>query len=79
MLELRSNKGAEIVDKMALSVAKSGERFETKVWESMSDNPRFGFIQPNHHYHAYYRQQLDLCKSAGSKGKGSSVSLPGYH
>ena len=48
---------------MAMSVAKSGERFEKKVWESMSDNPKFGFIQASSPYHAYYKQQVELCKS----------------
>lgn len=48
----------EVIDKMASFVASSGRQFEQKVWESESNNPKFGFIQPTHHYHAYYLQQL---------------------
>ena len=43
---------------MVSFVATSGRQFEQKVWESESGNPKFGFIQPTHHYHAYYLQQL---------------------
>ena len=58
---------------MATFVSTSGRQFEEKVWGSESENPKFGFIQPTHHYHAYYLQQINQAQQTPSRLKIRSV------
>ena len=46
-----------IVDKTAQYVAKNDESFETTVLENHCDDPRFSFLNPWDHYHAYYQSK----------------------
>src|SRR3989338_6324060 len=47
-----------VIDKTAQYVAKNGPAFEKKIIETNSSE-KFAFLQPDHPFHAYYRQCID--------------------
>lgn len=49
----------DIIDKLATYVEKHGSDFEDKVKMREKDNPKFQFLNPTHHYHAYYLSKIN--------------------
>jgi splicing factor 3A subunit 1 len=58
-----------VVDKTAEYVAQVGPSFEAKVYAKEKNNPKFQFLMPQSHYHAYYRQQVERSKQGGDQEK----------
>ncbi len=56
----------QVVDKTAEYVAQVGPSFEAKVYAKEKNNPKFQFLMPQSHYHAYYRQQIERAKQAAA-------------
>ena len=46
------------IDFTADSVKTKGPSFEAKIMAAKKDVPQFGFLQPSHPYHVYYRQRI---------------------
>jgi splicing factor 3A subunit 1 len=59
-----------VVDKTAEYVAQVGPSFEAKVYAKEKNNPKFQFLMPQSHYHAYYRQQVERSKQGGGASGG---------
>lgn len=53
----------QVVDKTAEYVAQVGSSFEAKVYAKEKNNPKFAFLLPQSHYHAYFRKMIESFKS----------------
>jgi hypothetical protein len=49
---------ANIIDKLAVFVARNGEEFEELTRQKQLQNPRFSFLNPNNEFHPYYKWKL---------------------
>ncbi|CAF3456857.1 unnamed protein product, partial [Rotaria sp. Silwood2] len=48
-----------IIDKLAEYVARNGPAFEQSI--RTKNDPRFGFLEPDHIHHNYYQLKVQLC------------------
>eukprot|EP00041_Stephanoeca_diplocostata_P039717 m.1637570 g.1637570 ORF g.1637570 m.1637570 type:complete len:660 (+) comp25947_c0_seq1:320-2299(+) len=53
----------QIVDKLAIYVAKNGETFAESVWAKSKDDARFQFLSAGHEHHAYYLSQVAAARN----------------
>ncbi len=51
-----------VLEKTAEYVAQVGSSFEAMVYAREKNNPKFQFLMPQSHYHAFYRQQVEHYK-----------------
>lgn len=61
---------ADIVDKTASFVARSGATLEGRIRENEKNNPKFAFMNPSDPYHAYYKHTVKEIQ----EGRGPSVA-----
>eukprot|EP01118_Nematostelium_gracile_P008347 TRINITY_DN2766_c0_g1_i2.p1 TRINITY_DN2766_c0_g1~~TRINITY_DN2766_c0_g1_i2.p1 ORF type:complete len:542 (+),score=168.79 TRINITY_DN2766_c0_g1_i2:74-1627(+) len=54
-----------LIDKMAEFVFKNGIKFEEMLKEKQKENPKFDFLNDDHHYNAYYKLQIWCCRYPG--------------
>ena len=56
-----------VVDKTASFVAKNGRAFENKIINSAKGRePKFAFLHPTSHYHAYYEDRIVFYQNGGT-------------
>lgn len=53
-----------IIDKLALFVARNGKEFEKMTQDKQINNARFNFLRPGEEFYDYYQYKLMECRSS---------------